>query len=335
MRVTEVNLSTSEMNNVGQVVFRQDDKNTQQIVANISENGTAKNLAGLTPYFNAMINGRIISKDIATITDKSQVSYILKEGFYQKLGRIEGFFSFEQNGNRESSANFTYHVIRGTCRKITQGNYIYTFEELAKVLGDIIDNQNILPLIVKIDELNAKTDGYRLETKADIKQFKEDVQLVLKAHIDSKTNPHKVTASQTGAYTQKEVDDMIESTLAKTKVRAKRVHDEDKNIWLDDKAFIKYDLKENEEFVAVKLVFSRFDQSENAAIGTGYESFTFDNQDFRLGDHYLPFIAPSGKSTIKYANISSEGVKGHEFNRTDSESRNIVLRRVVVYYKEK
>lgn len=331
MRVTEVNLSTSEINNVGQVVFRQDDKNTQQIVANISENGTAKNLAGLTPYFNAMINGHIISKDIATITDKSQVSYILKEGFYQKLGRIEGFFSFEQNGNRESSANFTYHVIRGTCRKITQGNYIYTFEELAKVLGDIIDNQNILPLIVKIDELNAKTDGYRLETKADIKQFKEDVQKSITDHFDDKENPHDVTASQTGAYTQKEVDALIK----KREIKAKRVHDEEKHVWLDEKALIKYDLKENEEFVAVKLVFSRFDQSANAAIGTGYESFTFDNQDFRLGDHYLPFIAPSGKATIKYANISSEGVKGHEFNRTDSESRNIVLRRAVVYYKEK
>lgn len=223
MRDINLTLSTSEINNVGQIVIRQDDKNTQKLIATITENGQAKNLVGLTPYFNAMIKGHVIARDIAEITGKSEVSYILKEGFYQKTGRIEGFFSFESNGNRESTANFNYHVIKGTCRNIAQGNYIYTFEELAKTLGDIIDNDSVLPLIVKVDELNAKLDGYQIETLQDIENLKKDIDLSfvdfknqtnesIKKHEDNKANPHNVTANQTGAFTKQEVRDLLSGT---------------------------------------------------------------------------------------------------------------------------
>lgn len=175
MRDIKVNLSTSETNNVGQIVVRQDDKDTQKIIADIHENGEPKNLAGYTVFFNARIKDGIIARDLANVTGSSQVSYVLKESFYQRTGRVEGFFSFEKNGASESTANFSYHVIAGCKRNIKQGNYIYELEQLFEISDDIIKNKDFRVLIESINEVNSKIDNVSAMFKSEIKAMQEEM----------------------------------------------------------------------------------------------------------------------------------------------------------------
>lgn len=186
MRDIKMIVSTSEVNNVGQIVVRQDDKGTQKLIAEIIENGQPKNLSGYTVFFNAMVNGGIIARDIAQTTGSSEVTYILKEAFYQKTGRIECFFSFEKDGKRESTADFMYHVVKGTCRNIYQGNYIYEFEQLKDVVGDIIGSQDLLPLLKQITEVDAKTESYKTDSDTKLNKVEKDLKQETKDHLDDK-----------------------------------------------------------------------------------------------------------------------------------------------------
>ena len=227
MRDINLTLSTSEANNhIGQVVIRQDDDNTQKIIANITENGKPKSLAGLTVFFNAMIDNTIIARDLATIEGSSKVSYILKSAFYQREGRIKAFFTFERGNQRESTADFIYFVTRGTCRNIKQGNYIYEFENLKGVVGDIIGSGDLLPLIKKIDEVQGSVDSYRTETNNKmstlesktnnkITSVEKDLSQKISTHEKRTDNPHKVTAAQTGAITMNDLNEVFDTKVFK------------------------------------------------------------------------------------------------------------------------
>nr|WP_216696206.1 pyocin knob domain-containing protein [Enterococcus innesii] len=71
------------------------------------------------------------------------------------------------------------------------------------------------------EDIIAPTDAQRWEDGVD-KSLKENVQNAgdLKKHAEDKSNPHNVTAAQTGAYSKSEADDKLTTGLArKTNVR--------------------------------------------------------------------------------------------------------------------
>ncbi|MGM7316029.1 pyocin knob domain-containing protein [Enterococcus casseliflavus] len=71
------------------------------------------------------------------------------------------------------------------------------------------------------EDIIAPTDAQRWEDGVD-KSLKENVQNAgdLKKHAEDKSNPHNVTAAQTGAYSKSEADDKLTTSLArKTNVR--------------------------------------------------------------------------------------------------------------------
>ena len=335
MRDINLTLSTSEANNhIGQVVVRQDDDNTQKIIADITENGKPKNLAGLTVFFNAMIDNTIIARDLATIEGSSKVSYVLKSAFYQREGRIKAFFTFERGNQRESTADFVYFVTRGTCRNIKQGNYIYEFENLKGVVGDIIGSGDLLPLIKKIDEVQGSVDSYRAETNNKITTVENDLSTKITNHEKRIDNPHKVTAAQTGAYDKKETDNLIN----KREIKAKYIYngwDSDDGRYFDNTNEFSYGLKQNEVLYKIKMIWSRNDKDTNTPNPYGYSSFEYDATNFRGGSYFVPLFIQSGEIAIKQIYLYSDKVVGHERNYTDEMCKEFKLRRVVVYYYEK
>ena len=125
MAIYNMTLSTTEAyNNVGAVTVRQDDHLTQTFVANIVENGTAKkDTSGYQVFFNALFDGNIIARDLAEFDyGKSIATYTVRDSFFQQIGEVEAYFSFEKDGKRDSTANFSYYVTQGNCRNIRQGN---------------------------------------------------------------------------------------------------------------------------------------------------------------------------------------------------------------------
>ena len=349
MRNINLTLSTSEANNhIGQVVIRQDDDNTQKIIADITENGKPKNLAGLTVFFNAMIDNTIIARDLATIEDSSKVSYALKSAFYQREGRIKAFFTFERGNQRESTANFVYFVTRGTCRNIKQGNYIYEFENLKGVVGDIIGSGDLLPLIKRIDEVQGSVDSYRIETNNKmstietktnnkITTVENDLSQKIDKHEKRTDNPHKVTAEQVDAYDKKSTNNKINELIENKKLKAKDIYyDSEDGRYFDDTNTFYYNLNSNQEFFKLKMLWSVSDaDGDKKANNFGYQSFEYDFYNFRGGSHYVPLFVTNGTVAIKQIYIDGTRITGHERNYTDEKCKMFKLRRVVVYYYEK
>lgn len=177
-----IQLSTTEDNAVGVIKIRQDDNKTQKIIAKITSNGSEMKVSDYVVFFNAVSEGQVIARDLAKITNNnSTVEYTLTAPFYSKTGKIDAFFSFEKEGKRDSTANFVYHVIPGSCRGIKGGSYIYDLEELKNVSGEIVGSKDLSPLLEKNRELNASFDGlkvdvndYKKETDNQIDSLKKD-----------------------------------------------------------------------------------------------------------------------------------------------------------------
>lgn len=206
MTIYNMTLSTTEAyNNVGSVMVRQDDHLTQTFVANIVENGTAKkDTSGYQVFFNALFDGNIIARDLAEFDyGKSIATYTLRDSFFQQTGEVEAYFSFEKDGKRDSTANFSYYVTEGNCRNIRQGNYIYELEELFKVSDDIIKNKDFTVLLEENSKLNAKLE----EVRTGFDKKLEDVRKELNKHEERTDNPHSVTYEQVGTYSKKQIDD--------------------------------------------------------------------------------------------------------------------------------
>lgn len=199
-------LSTTEpYNNVGAVTVRQDDNLTQTFVATIVENGTRKkDLSGYQVFFNALFDGNIIARDLAEFDyGKSIATYTLRDSFFQQTGEVEAYFSFEKDGKRDSTANFSYYVTEGNCRNIRQGNYIYELEELFAISDDIIKNKDFTILLEENRKLNAKLE----EVRTGFDKKLEDIRKELNKHEDRTDNPHSVTYEQVGTYSKKQIDD--------------------------------------------------------------------------------------------------------------------------------
>lgn len=333
MTIYNMTLSTTEpYNNVGAVTVRQDDNLTQTFVANIVENGVKKTgLAGYQVFFNAMFDDNIIARDLAQFDyGKSIATYTLKDSFFQQTGEVEAYFSFEKDGKRDSTANFSYYVTAGNCRNVRQGNYIYELEELLSVSDDIIKNKDFTVLLEENRKLNAKLE----EVKSGFNTKLEDINNNLEKHKIRVDNPHGVTASQVGAYTKQEADNKTNKVKQDLIVRKKRIFDSEEGKYFNASMALKYNLASNQELVKIKIIFSRFDPVEQQTFGFGYNSFTFDAEDFRGGPHWLGMAYTDGTVGVKSVYVTSSELRGHLHNESDYESRRWVLRRVTVYYTE-
>lgn len=215
----KMDLSTSAPNNhVGLLNIRQDDEGSQVFKAKITSNNLQFKLQGYQVFFNARFENMIIARDLVDSVDfqKQEVTYTLKSPFYQQIGRIDSFFSFEKDGVRDSTANFNYSVVPGNCRNIRQGNYIYELEQLFLISEDIIKNKDFSILINSIDEANRMIDEInnhlngRIDTvAANVASLSADQT----AHANNKENPHNVTAKQVGTLTKEEITTELNKKL--------------------------------------------------------------------------------------------------------------------------
>ena len=181
----KMTLSTTEPNNyVGLIKIRQDDKYTQTIVAVINENGLPKDLSGRDIFLNAIMPNGYMVRDKVSLVDvaKSELKYTLINSFWQVQGKITAYFTFEQNGQVESTKNFEYQVIRGWMEGIKQGNYIYEFEELARQVMETLNAADF-------ETLESQLESYNSELTSKISLLKtqfDSMDVYTKSQTDSR-----------------------------------------------------------------------------------------------------------------------------------------------------
>ncbi|MFS7199272.1 BppU family phage baseplate upper protein [Carnobacterium divergens] len=189
MTTYKLNLSTTEPNNdVGLIKIRQDDTMTQRLSVTVYEHDKLVDLTGYDIYLNSKMPNQSTVRDKVTdlINPKNgHFSYTLIDSFWQCLGDISLWFSFEINGTRDSTANFEYRVIQGHCKEINQGNYIWEFEELKR----------------KLEEMG-------LDLSNNYNDFKERLDILLEMFKTMNT------------YSKEEIDRMLVKLIAGEKISA-------------------------------------------------------------------------------------------------------------------
>lgn len=189
MTTYKINLSTTEPNNdVGLIKIRQDDTMTQRLSVTVYEHDKLVDLTGYDIYLNSKMPNQSTVRDKVTdlINPKNgHFSYTLIDSFWQCLGDISLWFSFEINGTRDSTANFEYRVIQGHCKEINQGNYIWEFEELKR----------------KLEEMG-------LDLSKNYEDFKQRLDVLLEMFKAMNT------------YSKEEIDHMLIKLLAGEKISA-------------------------------------------------------------------------------------------------------------------
>lgn len=177
-------LSTTEPNNyVGLIKIRQDDKYTQTIIATVNENGLPKNLSGCDIFLNAILPNGYMVRDKVSLVDiaTSKLTYTLINSFWQVQGKVTAYFTFEKNGQVESTKNFDYQVIRGWMEGIKQGNYIYEFEELAREVMEALNGADY-------EALESQLEAYNSDLTAKISLLKtqfDSMDVYTKSQTDS------------------------------------------------------------------------------------------------------------------------------------------------------
>lgn len=146
-----ITLSTTEPNNnIGIVKLRHADVNSQDIVAQIVENGQPKNFEGLQPFFCLMaqeITGQGVSEESVVSFDAKNgtLKYIASDNALQMVGRNEAYFSFKkQTGDKWieqfSTRNFHYIVEKSIySQPFKDSNYWWTFKELNRIFKQYIE----------------------------------------------------------------------------------------------------------------------------------------------------------------------------------------------------
>lgn len=147
-----ITLSTTEPNNnIGIVKLRHADVNSQDIVAQIVENGQPKSFEGLQPYFCLMaqeITGQGVSEESIVSFDakKGTLTYTASNNALQFVGRNEAYFSFrKQVGDQwvEQFSTRTFHYIVEKSiysQPFKDSNYWWTFKELYRIFNQYIDD---------------------------------------------------------------------------------------------------------------------------------------------------------------------------------------------------
>lgn len=147
-----ITLSTTETNNnIGIVKLRHADVNSQDIVAQIVENGQPKNFEGLQPFFCLMaqeITGQGVSEESIVSFDakKGTLTYTASDNALQFVGRNEAYFSFrKQVGDQwvEQFSTRTFHYIVEKSiysQPFKDSNYWWTFKELNRIFNQYIED---------------------------------------------------------------------------------------------------------------------------------------------------------------------------------------------------
>ena len=147
-----ITLSTTEPNNnVGIVKLRHADVNSQDIVAQIVENGQSKSFEGLQPYFCLMAQettGQGVSEESIVSFDakKGKLTYTASDNALQFVGRNEAYFSFrKQVGDQwvEQFSTRTFHYIVEKSiysQPFKDSNYWWTFKELNRIFNQYIED---------------------------------------------------------------------------------------------------------------------------------------------------------------------------------------------------
>lgn len=322
MTVHNMVLSTTEaVNNVGIIKVRQGDKESQKFVAKITENNISKDdIKGYSVFLNSMFEGDIIARDLADFDYGTGVAtYTLNESFYQHVGKVSAYFSFEKDGVSDSTANFEYTVIPGACQNIRQGNYIYELEELFKISEDIIKNKDFTILINMIKDVDRKVAEVETEFATVTKLLRADVD----KHIKNENNPHKVTPKQVGTLSTAEINTEIAKALSG------KVIFEGKPVYLDGDQEYFYDF--NAMKVGLFLTWSAYD------VGVGPEDSHFQTQVIpkeqinswpgNSSVIHLGVINTKMRRKMVYANRAR--VTGNAGN-AEGDNREFVLRKITV-----
>ncbi len=147
-----ITLSTTEPNNnVGTIKMRHADKNSQNIVVQVVENGLSKSFVGLKPYFCLLaqeVTGQGVSEEPVVTFDekKGTLTYTASDNALQFVGRNEAYFSFrKQVGDRWveqfSTRNFHYIVEKSIySQPFKDSNYWWTFKELDRIFKQYIED---------------------------------------------------------------------------------------------------------------------------------------------------------------------------------------------------
>lgn len=145
-------LSTTEPNNnIGIVKLRHADVNSQDIVAQIVENGQPKNFKGLQPFFCLMaqeITGQGVSEESIVSFDakKGTLTYTASDNALQMVGRNEAYFSFRKQEGEQwveqfSTRTFNYIVEKSIySQPFKDSNYWWTFKELYRIFNKYIED---------------------------------------------------------------------------------------------------------------------------------------------------------------------------------------------------
>lgn len=147
-----ITLSTTEPNNnIGIVKLRHADVNSQDIVAQIVENGQLKNFEGLQPYFCLMAQettGQGVSEESIVSFDakKGTLTYTASDNALQFVGRNEAYFSFRKQAGDQwieqfSTRTFNYIVEKSIySQPFKDSNYWWTFKELNRIFNQYIED---------------------------------------------------------------------------------------------------------------------------------------------------------------------------------------------------
>lgn len=147
-----ITLSTTEPNNnIGIVKLRHGDVNSQDIVAQIVENGQPKNFKGLQPFFCLMaqeITGQGVSEESIVSFDakKGTLTYTASDNALQMVGRNEAYFSFRKQEGEQwveqfSTRTFNYIVEKSIySQPFKDSNYWWTFKELYRIFNKYIED---------------------------------------------------------------------------------------------------------------------------------------------------------------------------------------------------
>ncbi|ABG21607.1 minor head protein (endogenous virus) [Lactococcus phage KSY1] len=145
-----ITLSTTELiSNAGIVKLRHADVNSQNIVAQIVENGQPKNFEGLQPFFCLMaqeVTGQGVTEESVRSFDakKGTLTYTPSDNALQFVGRNEAYFSFRsQVGDQwvEQFSTRTFHYIVEKSiysQPFKDSNYWWTFKELYRIFNQYI-----------------------------------------------------------------------------------------------------------------------------------------------------------------------------------------------------
>lgn len=136
---------TEPNNNVGLIKVRQEDKQTQTFVAEVTEHGLLKTFRGLDVFYvnNTKLDEGLPIEQKVTVMypDDGRVEYTLTSQDLQFLGENSAYFSFRNKEGEQlySTRDFHFRVLPGLLTGVVKdGPYVWQFEDLKRFLQEYV-----------------------------------------------------------------------------------------------------------------------------------------------------------------------------------------------------